>query len=51
MAATPTDRIEWRHLPSLNPLQDARGCRPECVGEAHDVNGRAIGQLTAAAAL
>jgi hypothetical protein len=32
----------WRHFPSAEPDQDARGCRPVCVDEEHDRFGHII---------
>lgn len=38
----------YRHFPSMKPGQDARGCRPACVDELHDREGRAIAEPAAA---
>ena len=32
----------WRHFPSLMGGHDARGCRPQCVDELHDRDGRVL---------
>ncbi len=36
----------WRHFPSDKPGHDARGCRPRCVTEIHDRDGRVRGILS-----
>jgi hypothetical protein len=38
----------YRHFTSMNPGQDARGCRVECVDALHDHDGRAIAEAAAA---
>lgn len=37
----PDDGV-YRHFPSLAAGQDARGCRPRCVDEPHDRQGRVL---------
>jgi hypothetical protein len=36
------DDAAWRHLPSLDPLRDARGDRPHCIDALHDSEGRVL---------
>lgn len=36
------DRRAWLHFASLHPDQDARGCRPRCLGVPHGRDGRAL---------
>jgi hypothetical protein len=38
----------YRHYSSMNPGEDARGCRPECVASLHDHDG--LPMIEAAAA-
>jgi hypothetical protein len=38
----------YRHFPSMQPDQDARGCRPACIDELHDHDGNAIAEAAAA---
>jgi hypothetical protein len=38
----------YRHFTSMNPGQDARGCRVACVDALHDHEGRALAEATAA---
>lgn len=42
MPAGGADDAGWRHLPSLDPGHDARGCRPQCVDALHDTEGRVL---------
>jgi hypothetical protein len=42
MAATGREDGAYRHFSSLNPNQDARGCRPHCVDALHDEDGRVL---------
>ena len=42
IAATGSEDGAYRHFPSLNPLLDARGCRPHCVEALHDHDGRVL---------
>jgi hypothetical protein len=43
MPASGIDDAAWRHLPSLDPLRDARGDRPACIDALHDSQGFALG--------
>ncbi len=36
------DQETWRHFPSGEPGQDARGCRPSCADGEHDRFGRIL---------
>ncbi len=36
------DRRAWQHFSSLHADQDARGCRPTCVGMLHGRDGRPL---------
>jgi hypothetical protein len=47
MAATGSEDGGYRHFPSLYPQQDARGCRPHCVSDLHDTDGRVLTPLGA----
>jgi hypothetical protein len=42
MPASDSDAATWRHLPSLDPLRDARGDRPACIDALHDSEGRVL---------
>ena len=42
VALTGPDDGAYRHFPSLITGQDARGCRPYCVDERHDYDGRVL---------
>ena len=44
------DQAAWRHLPSLDPGHDARGCRPACVDGLHDSYGYLLTEAVATAA-
>lgn len=46
MAATGSEDGAYRHFPSLNPQLDARGCRPRCVADLHDEDGRVMSVIT-----
>jgi hypothetical protein len=39
------DSGAWVHYPSATPGQDARGCRPACVDQAHDTTGQPVADL------
>jgi hypothetical protein len=47
MALSGRDDGLYRHFPSLNPAEDARGCRPICLDAQHGSDGRVVGAATA----
>ena len=36
------DQRAWQHFSSMHVDQDARGCRPTCVGALHGRDGRVL---------
>jgi hypothetical protein len=38
----------YRHYTSMNPGQDARGCKPACVDSLHDHDGLPVVEAAAA---
>ena len=42
MPASGRDDAAWRHLPSLDPMCDARGDRPACIDALHDSEGHVL---------